>query len=171
MCTLVTKHSATFQALMNSVFADLITKGQVAVYINDILINRTLKEHYQVVHEVLKRLKHYDLYLKQEKCKFEKSFMEYLGMIICPGEVQMDPGKVAAVKDWPTHTTLEEVRVFTGFANFYRRFIKDFSTMAGPLHDLTKKDVPWHWNKEQQEVFEAIQRMFCVMLSPSICLT
>ena len=72
-------------------------------------------------------------------------------MIIRPGEVQMDPGKVSAVKSWHTPTMLKEVRAFIGFANFYRRFIKDFSTMACPLHDLTKKDTPWQWNKEQQE--------------------
>ena len=87
--------------------------------------------------------------------------MEYLGMIIHPGEVQMDPSKVAAVKDWPTPTTLKEVQAFIGFANFYRRFIKDFSTMAHPLHDLTKKDVPWHWSQEQQEAFNAIKKQFC----------
>ena len=82
-------------------------------------------------------------------------------MIIHPGEVQMDPSKVAAVKDWPTPTTLKEVQAFIGFANFYRRFIKDFSTMAHPLHDLTKKDVPWHWSQEQQEAFNAIKKQFC----------
>ena len=87
--------------------------------------------------------------------------MEYLGMIIRPGEVQMDPGKVAAVKDWPTPTTLKEVQAFIGFFNFYRRFIKDFSTMARPLHDLNKKDIPWHWSQEQQEAFNAIKKWFC----------
>ena len=70
-------------------------------------------------------------------------------------------GKVAAVKNWPTPTTLKEVRAFIGFANFYRRFIKDFLTMACPLHDLTKKDVSWQWNKEQQEAFNTIKRTFC----------
>ena len=106
----MTNSPATFQALMNLVFADLIAKGKVAVYMDDILIyNADLKEHHQVVHKVLKRLKHYDLYLKPEKCEFEKDTMEYLGMIIRPGEVQMDPGKVVAVKDWPTPTMLKEV--------------------------------------------------------------
>ena len=158
----MTNSPATFQALMNSVFADLIAKGEVAVYMDDILIySKHLKEHRQVVQEVLKRLEHYDLYLKPEKCEFEKDSMEYLGMIIQPREVQMDPGKVAAVKDWPTPTTLKEVRVFIGFANFYRRFIRDFSTMARPLHDLTKKDVPWHWSQEQQEAFNTIKKQFC----------
>ena len=68
----MTNSPATFQALMNSVFADLIAKGQVAVYMDDILIySKILKEHRQVVREVLKRLEHYDLYLKPKKCKFK----------------------------------------------------------------------------------------------------
>ena len=153
----MTNSPATFQALMNSVFADLIAKGEVAVYMDDILIySKHLKEHHQVVQEVLNRLEHYDLYLKPEKCEFEKDSMEYLRMIIQPREVQMDPGKVAVVKDWPTPTMLKEVRAFIGFFNFYRRFIKDFSTMARPLHDLNKKDIPWHWSQEQQEAFNKI---------------
>ena len=154
----MTNSPATFQALMNSVFADLITKGQVAVYMDNILIySQDIKAHRLVVQEVLKQLEHYDLYLKPEKCEFEQRSIEYLGMIIRPGEVQMDPGKVSAVKSWPTPTMLKEVRAFIGFANFYRRFIKDFSTMACPLHDLTKKDTPWQWNKEQQEAFDSIK--------------
>ena len=158
----MTNSPATFQALMNSVFTDLIAKGQVAVYMNDILIySRDIKAHWLVVRKVLKRLEHYDLYLKPEKCEFEQQSIEYLGMIIHPEEVQMDPGKVSAVKSWPTPTTLKEVRAFIGFANFYRRVIKDFSTMAHPLHDLTKKDTPWQWNKEQQEAFDSIKRQFC----------
>ena len=73
----------------------------------------------------------------------------------------MDPGKVSVIKSWPTPTTLKEVRAFIGFANFYRRFIKDFSTMACPLHDLTKKDTPWQWDREQQEAFNSIKWQFC----------
>ena len=78
----MTNSPATFQALMNSVFADLIAKGEVAVYMDDILIySKYLKEHRQVVREVLKRLEHYDLYLKPEKCEFKKDSMEYLGIL------------------------------------------------------------------------------------------
>jgi hypothetical protein len=91
------------QALMNSVFADLIAIGVIAVYMDDILIyTPTIVEHRKIVHEVLKRLQDHDLYLKPEKCEFEKQEIEYLGMIIRPGEVCMDPGKVSAVRDWPT---------------------------------------------------------------------
>ena len=130
----MTNSPAMFQALMNLVFADLTAKGQVAVYMDDILIyGRELSEPHRIVHKVLKRLLHYNnLYLKPEKCEFEKDSIKYLGMIIWPEEVQMDPGKVAAVKDWPTPTSLKEVQAFIGFSNFYRRFIKDFATMAWP---------------------------------------
>ncbi len=115
----MTNSPATFQALMNSVFADLITKGEIAVYMDDILIyTEDLKHHRKIVREVLAQLLKYDLYLKPEKCDFEKQEMEYLGMIITPGEVCMDPGKVNAVRNWPTPKTLKDVRGFIGFSNF-----------------------------------------------------
>ena len=82
-------------------------------------------------------------------------------MIIRPREVQMDPGKVSAVRDWTTPTNLREVRAFVGFANFYRRFIKDFASIARPLHDLTRKDTPWHWAQEQQHAFDTLKEVFC----------
>jgi hypothetical protein len=158
----MTNSPATFQSLMNSVFADLIAIGVVAVYMDDILIYMpTLVEHRKIVREVLQRLQDHDLYLKPEKCEFEKQEIEYLGMIIRPGEVCMDPGKVSAVRDWPTPTTLCDVRAFIGFSNFYRRFIKDFSSIARPLHDLTKKDVPWQWQTEQQHAFDTLKEKFC----------
>ena len=116
----LTNSPATFQALMNSIFADLIAQGKVAVYLDDILIfTETLKEHRRIVHEVLTRLSQNDLYLRPEKCEFERSSIEYLGLVIGEGEVRMDPVKVEAVKDWQTPSTLRELRSFLGFANFY----------------------------------------------------
>ena len=136
----MTNSPATFQALMNSVFADLIAQGEVAVYMDDILIySSTLEHHRQVVREVLQRLQDHDLYLKPEKCDFEKSEIEYLGMIIYPGEVKMDPKKVEAVKDWPTPSMLKEVQVFVGFSNFYRRFIEGFASIRTPFMTSPRK--------------------------------
>ena len=158
----MTNSLATFQSLMNSIFADFIAQGEVAVYMDDILVfSADIKHHRKIVHEVLQRLQQHDLYLKPEKCEFKKSEMEYLGMIIKPGEVQMDPGKVSVVKDWPTPSNLKEVRAFIRFANFYRRFIKDFASIACPLHDLTKKDTPWQWHQEQQKAFDNLKERFC----------
>ena len=129
---------------MNMIFADLIAAGKVAVYMDDILIYSSDAEtHRTTTHEVLKRLTEYDLFLKPEKCEFDRDRIEYLGMIIEPGRVSMDPGKVSAVTNWPTPRHLRDVWEFLGFANFYCRFIKDFSKVVRPLNDLTKKDTPW----------------------------
>ena len=72
----------------------------------------------------------------------------------------MDPSKVEAVRTWPTPKNLRDVRGFLGFANFYCRFIKDFSKIARPLHDLTKKDIPWKWEDPQQSAFTTLQDAF-----------
>lgn len=98
----LTNSPATFQALMNSIFSDLIATGKVAVYLDDILIfTLTLEEHRKITHEVLHRLRQHDLYLRPEKCEFEQQEIEYLGLIIKEGEVRMDPSKVEAVRNWP----------------------------------------------------------------------
>lgn len=157
----LTNSPATFQALMNSIFGDLIAAGKVAVYLDDILIfSDTREEHRRVTHEVLRRLQEHDLFLRPEKCEFEQTEIEYLGLVIRQGEVSMDPIKVQAVRDWPTPRNLREVRGFIGFANFYRRFIKDFAKITRPLHDLTKKDVAWEWGLRQRTAFDTLKEAF-----------
>jgi len=157
----LTNLPATFQALMNVIFVDLIAKGKVAVYLDDILIfTKTLHEHQEIVNEVLKRLQKHDLYLRPEKCEFEKEEIEYLGLIIREGQVKMDPGKVDAIRNWPVPKSLREVRGFLGFSNFYQWFIQYFSKIARPLHDLTKKNMPWIWGREQQEAFDKLRMSF-----------
>jgi len=109
----LTNAPATFQALMNAIFSDLIAQGFVAIYLDDILIFTTdLNQHREITTEVLKRLEENDLYLRPEKCEFEKDTVEYLGLIIGEGKIQMDPVKVAGVKDWPRPTNLTELRAF-----------------------------------------------------------
>jgi hypothetical protein len=98
-----TNSPATFQVLMNTIFADLIAEWRVAMYLDDILIfSQSLDQHHQDVPEVLRRLKAHDLYLRLEKCDFEQTEVEYLGMIISQGAVRMNPAKVKAVANWPT---------------------------------------------------------------------
>ena len=87
---------------MNNILGDLIQQGQVMVYLDDILIfGDDLKEHRKIVREVLKRLRENDLYAKAEKCFFEQSSIDYLGMIISKGQINMDKKKVAGVLEWP----------------------------------------------------------------------
>jgi hypothetical protein len=94
----LTNFPATFQALMNSIFANLIAKGVVAVYLDDILIyTKTIKEHCKITREVLCHLEGNDLYLRPAKCKFECTEVEYLDMLIRENHISMDPAKVQAV--------------------------------------------------------------------------
>ncbi|CDO69613.1 hypothetical protein BN946_scf184851.g1 [Trametes cinnabarina] len=137
---------ATFQAMMNDILGDLIRDGHVIVYLDDILIfTNDIRQHRAITREVLKRLRDKDLFAKPEKCLFEQSSIEYLGMIISKGKVSMD---------------LKKVQAFLGFANFYRRFIKDFAKYAKPLTSLTKKDQPWVWGEEQEQAFNSLKKAF-----------
>ena len=77
-------------------------------------------------------------------------------MIIGHGQVRMDPAKILAIQNWPTPKTVKPVQSFLGFANFYRRFIKNFSKIALPLTTLTKKDTTWHWTTDQQNAFNTL---------------
>ena len=101
-----------------------------------------------------------DLHLKLEKCIFAATEVEYLGMIVRPGELAMDPVKLDGIAKWPTPTKVKDVRSFLGFANFYRRFIPNYSTVARPLIDLTKKNLPWQWTEVQNTAFTTLKRLF-----------
>ena len=154
----LTNSPATFQTMMNDLFIELIDGNVVIVYMDDILIfTETLEQHREVVKRVLEILEKNKLYLKAEKCEFEKEKIEYLGLIISQGCISMDPVKVEGVSKWPTPTVVKEVQSFLGFVNFYRRFIQDFANTARPLHDLTKKDTPWKWTLETQKAFDALK--------------
>ncbi len=130
---------SVFQAFINDVFRDMLNQW-VIVYIVDILIySETYEEHVRHVRTVLKRLLQHQLYAKAEKCEFHQETISFLGYVISSGGVAMDEQKVQAVVNWPQPTTLKELQRFLGFANFYRRFIRNFSTIAGPMTSMVKK--------------------------------
>jgi hypothetical protein len=116
----LTNSLATFQTMMNEIFQDLITEGVVSVYLDDILIfTNSLEEHRRITCLVLDRMHEHKLYLRPEKCEFEKVRIEYLGVIISHNKVEMDPVKIARVVDWPTPSNKKEVQSFVSFINFY----------------------------------------------------
>jgi hypothetical protein len=86
--------------------------------------------------------------------------MEYLGLIIQEGKLSMDPVKLSGIRDWPTPTSVKQVRGFIGFANFYRRFIKKFSKLVLPLNNLLRKDTKFDCNNQCQEAFETLKGRF-----------
>ena len=147
--------------MKNDILRGLINEGHVTVYLDDILIfSDDLFEHQRLVDRVLQRLQEHGLCLKREKCIFERSSVNYLGVIVGDGKVRMDPAKVSTVTEWKTPINKRGVQEFLGFANFYRWFIRDFSKIARPLHELTGKQ-PWKWGNDQQESFDALKRSLC----------
>jgi hypothetical protein len=106
---------------------------------------------------VLHRLRENRLFLWPEKCEFEKSTIEYLGIIISHNHVEMDPIKVAGVAAWPMPENKKDVQQFLGFTNFYRRFIQAFSDIAQPLFDLTKKGMALTWTAASAAAFQALK--------------
>ena len=154
----LTNSPATFQTMMNDLFKDVIDQGCVIIYMDDILIfTETLEEHRRMVKKVLEVLAKNKLFLKAEKCSFEQTQVEYLGLLISAGKIEMDPIKIEGVSKWPTPSNVKEVQSFLGFVNFYRRFIQDFSDIAKPLHDLTRKDVAWTWTDSCQKAFDSLK--------------
>ena len=122
------------------------------------IFTTTLEEHKQIVKEVLQILRDNKLYLKHTKCEFEQLETEYLGLVVSQNEVKMDPAKVAGVTEWPVPTKRKELRGFLGFLNFYRCFIKDFTSIAQPLNTLTSEKKEFEWTKECQKVFETLKK-------------
>ena len=99
-------------------------------------------------------MKELNLHLKIKKCKFGVSNINYLGMILSPGHIEMDPTKLNGIRNWPTLTKVKDVCSFFGFTNFYRRFISDYSDITHPLLSLTKKDTLLRFNLVRVEIRE-----------------
>ena len=116
----MTNSPATFQSMMNDYFADMIAQGWVLIYLDDILIfSRNPEEHNERTTKVLKRIKEKDLFLKPEKCVFNTTEVDYLGFIVKPNEISMDPTKLAGIRDWTSPKDVKGVRSFLRFGNFY----------------------------------------------------
>jgi hypothetical protein len=112
---------ATFQTFMDEQFKDLVATGHVVIYLDDILIfANTLLILEQLTHQVLQCLLDPNLFLRPEKCSFNRTSVKYLGIIISEGELRMDPIKLKAVKDWPRPKTIKDIQKFLRFCNFYR---------------------------------------------------
>ncbi len=103
----------------------------------------------------------YHLFLKAKKCSFHQTSVQFLGYNIDQNGIQMDEGKVAAIKDWPIPITLKELQRFLGFSNFYRRFIRGYNTIANPLTNLLEnKPKSLSWTPSATEAFHKLKDAF-----------
>src|SRR5882757_1041049 len=141
----MTNSPATFQAMMNTIFEDEIREGWLTVYMDDMLIATPDDPilHRECVHRILDKLEKHDLYLKPEKCMFTQKHIEFLGVVLENNTIQMDPTKIEGIANWPYPKNPTDACSFLGFTGFYRYFIPNYSQVARPLLDLTKKAMPW----------------------------
>lgn len=151
---------ATFQRFMNDTLRDYLDVFCTA-YLDDILIySKTRSEHIQHVRKVLEKLREAGLYAKAQKCEFLVSETKFLGIIVGKNGIRMDPEKVKTITNWGTPSCLTDVQAFIGFANFYRRFIRNFSKIISPMVSLTKKGAPFTWTEFCQIAFDELKRAF-----------
>jgi len=130
--------------MMNEILRDIINKGKVVAFMNDILVGtETEKEHNEIVEEVLKRLEENSLYVKPEKYMWKVQKIEFLEVVIGSNGIEMEKEKVDRILSWLEPKNMKDVRKFLGLTSYYRRFIKDFAQVVRPMNMLTRKDMKW----------------------------
>jgi hypothetical protein len=149
----------TFQRLLQAVLRGLCWRT-CALYIDDIIVyhGQTFHEHVSAIEDVLKRLRSANLKLKAEKCHLAKRSIKYLGHIVDSQGISTDPDKVSAVKNYPRPKSAKDVKAFLGLVQFYRKFIKDCSKIAAPLHAVSKPSGEFIWSADCDNAFQQLKQ-------------
>lgn len=151
---------AIFQETMNTALAPLLRKGAL-VYMDDILIYaKTREEHARILDEALTLLDEKNFYVKLSKCDFEQHELKFLGHIIGQEGIKVDPAKTQVVKDWPTPSSVKDIRSFLGLSNYFRKFVQGYSTLVEPLTALTRKELIWNnqtWDTKCEQAFQGVK--------------
>ena len=151
---------STFMRMMNQILQPFLGHF-VVVYFDDILIySKQIADHIPQLQSVFQVLRDNMLYINLKKCTFMVPQLLFLGFIVSADGIHVDDAKIQAIRDWPIPTTLRELQSFHGLATFYRKFIKNFSTIAGPMTDSMKKN-KFTWGPAQQHSFEDIKIKLC----------
>ena len=149
---------ATFQRLMDSVLAGL-QWSTCLVYMDDIVIvGKTFTDHLTNLQQVFQRLRQAGLKLKPSKCSLCQKTVHFLGHVVSQDGITTDPAKTDSIFAWPPPTCKRELQQFLGLTNYYRRFVRDYATIAKPLHRLTEKNSTFHWSSECQTAFETLKQ-------------
>lgn len=147
----------SFQRMMTIAMAGL-TPECTFVYIDDIVVIGCSAEHHiKNLTKVFERLRHYNLKLNPEKCKFFKTEVTYLGDNITDQGILPDDSKFNVIQNYPVPTNADEVRRFVAFCNYYRKFVPNFAKLAKPLKNLLKKNSIFNWTDNCQNVFEQLR--------------
>ena len=131
----------------------------VCCFVDDILVAaKTESEHLNRLRAVFKRLHENDVRIKPEKCVFITKEISYLGFKITDKGLFKTDEKIRAIKESPAPTNVSEVRSFLGLVTFYSKFVPNLATMAAPIYQLTRKNVPFDWNEECQKALQSLKQ-------------
>ncbi|GFW21042.1 retrovirus-related Pol polyprotein from transposon 17.6 [Trichonephila clavipes] len=149
-----------FHRYVSSIFRDLTRKGIVICYLHDLVIPAKNEqeglEKLKIIFEVAKK---YGLEIKFKKCQFLKKKIEFLGHIVESGTIKPSPTKTLAVRKFPEPTTIKQVQSFLGLTGYFRKYIKDYSKIAKPLSDSTRKENLFVFGIQQKEAFEKLKKI------------
>jgi hypothetical protein len=149
--------TGTFTRTMSEVFKDL---GSVflKVFVDDLNVHsETWNDHIRHLDAVLYKLREVNLKLNPSNCCFAAKSITFLGHVVSIEGIQLDPGKVEAVLRFLTPKNVTGVRSFLGLTSYYRKYIKGYSNLAGPLFELTRKDVVFAWNVNCEQAYQALK--------------
>ena len=145
-----------WQRTMDSI---LINLPGVCCFVDDILVAaKTETEHLNRLKAVFKRLQENDVLIKPEKCVFMTKEISYLGFKITDKGLFKTDEKIKAIKESLAPTNVSEVRSFLGLVTFYSKFVPNLATIAAPIYQLTRKNVPFDWNEECQKAFQSLKQ-------------
>ncbi|KAL4017102.1 hypothetical protein IC575_024776 [Cucumis melo] len=154
----LTNAPAVFMDLMNRVFKDFLDSF-VIIFIDDILIySKTEAKHEEHLRQVLETLRANRLYAKFSKCEFWLKKVSFLGHVVSSEGVSVDPVMIKEVTNWPRPSTVSAIRSFLGLAGYYRRFVEDFSCIASPLTQLTRKGTHFVWIPDCESSFQELKQ-------------
>lgn len=149
---------STFQRFIYETFKNLVEKGDVSIYLDDILIlSETLEHHFQLLKQVFRLLVKNKMSLRLDKCEFLVTEIEYLGYHITKAGISPTVTGMSAIEKFPLPRNVREIQSFLGLSSYFRKFIEKFSIIAKPLYDLTKTNVKFHCGQNELESFETIK--------------
>ena len=160
----LTNAPATFQQLMNNIFAPYLRKF-VPVFFDDILVySPNVKKHRSHLRAVLQVLRLHQLKAKLSKCTFAVPSVDYLGHILSGQGIATDPAKIKEIRNWPIPKTVKQLKSFLRFIGYYRRYIAGYALICKALHEVLKKN-SFAWSLPQQEAFDKLKE---AMSSPPV---
>jgi len=168
----LTNTPATFQTYINQALQGLVDNFCI-VYLNNILIFSKNEEEYKThLQQVLEHLKHHKLYVKSNKYSFFQTEIKFLSFIVSQKGVQIDPRRIQTITKWLDHPpiTFQNIQMFLGFCNFYKRFIYCFAVITHPLHTLLRGmrnrrkagKIGHEWQEPQKKAFKQLIIVFTI---------